>query len=437
MGGLTVLLSAFACLPGRGSEPGKAWACANTLARDHTVWVLTRGQNRLEIEASLAQHPVANLKFVYVQLPAWMLALQRNKEFSQITYYLWQIAAFLRARRLLRHVDFDIAHHVTFSKYWVPSFLVFLPVPLIWGPVGGGESTPRGFWGGFSLRGKVYEVLRTLARWLGERDPFLKLTARRSALVLATSEESRRRLAQLRPARLEIYPAIGLMAEDIDQLRATGLRDAGPLRFLSIGRLLHWKGFHLGLQAFAEADLAGAEYWIIGDGAELGRLKLLAERLGIAERVVFLGHLSRDQTLQRLAECDVLVHPSLHESGGLTCLEAMAARRPVLCLDLGGPALQVSDDTGIRVGAHDPGQAVAGLAAGMAKLAGDPELRHRIGEAGTDRVARHYVWDHKVAFYVSIYKEIVAERKRARGPERTEDGGILPPRDAVGSAESE
>ena len=53
MGGLTVLLSAFACLPGRGSEPGKAWACANTLARDHTVWVLTRGQNRPEIEAAL------------------------------------------------------------------------------------------------------------------------------------------------------------------------------------------------------------------------------------------------------------------------------------------------------------------------------------------------------------------------------------------------
>ena len=71
------------------------------------------------------------------------------------------------------------------------------------------------------------------------------------------------------------------------------------------------------MQAFAKARPPGAEYWVIGNGPELNRLQGLAEDLGVADRVVFLGQLSRDQVLDRLRECDVLVHPSLHESGGI------------------------------------------------------------------------------------------------------------------------
>ena len=98
---------------------------------------------------------------------------------------------------------------------------------------------------------------------------------------------------------------------------------------------MHWKGFHLGLRAFACANLPDAEYWILGDGAELNQLQILADNLGIAQRVKFWGKLSREETLNKLRDCHVLVHPSLHDSGGWVCLEAMAAGRPVICLDLG------------------------------------------------------------------------------------------------------
>jgi len=69
------------------------------------------------------------------------------------------------------------------------------------------------------------------------------------------------------------------------------------------------------------------------------------------------------QTLERLAECDVLAHPSLHDSGGWTCLEAMAAARPVVCLDLGGPGTQVTAATGIKLPAHNPDQVIAAMTA--------------------------------------------------------------------------
>ncbi len=412
MARLKILLSAFECLPGYGSEAGTAWDCALIASRQHEIWIITLERYREGIEAELARNPVPNLSVHYVNTPAWVRRLQRDQRVAQISYYIWQVIALGHARRLHREVGFDIAHHVTLQKYWMPSFLWRLPVPLIWGPVGGGESAPLAFWSGFSLRGKVYEILRSTARWVGERDPFLKLAARRSVLVLATSEQSRQRLDRLGPRQLSVYPAIGLLEDEINRLASAESRGGTPVRFLSIGRVLHWKGFHLGLRAFAQARLPDAEFWIIGNGPELERLKDLAEDLGITDRVVFFGRIPRDQVLDKLRECDVLVHPSLHESGGMCCLEAMAARKPVVCLDLGGPAIQVSDESGIRVAARDPRQTVADLAAAMALLAGDADLRRRMGEAGHERVLGNYTWTRKVAFYDSLYQSIVGAKDR-------------------------
>ena len=119
----------------------------------------------------------------------------------------------------------------------------------------------------------------------------------------------------------------------------------------------------MGLRAFAQADVSNnAEYWIVGDGPERSRLLSLAEKLGIDHKVKFWNKLSRAETLKKLGDCFALIHPSLHESGGLVCLEAMAASRPVICLDLGGPAIQVTQETGFKISAHTPEQTVRDLA---------------------------------------------------------------------------
>ena len=330
-----------------------------------------------------------------------------KKKSTQVYYYLWQIGAYFCARRLYRKVGIDVIHHVTFAKYWAPSFVSLLPVPFVWGPVGGGEFAPRAFRRDFSLRGKAYEALRDIGRWLGEHDPFVRLTARRSAIALATTEETAVRMRTIQARNVCVYPAIGIPRQDLDCLGAIESRASSTLRFISIGRLIHWKGFHLGIKAFARANIPGAEYWIVGDGPERRQLEGLAARLCITKSVKFWGWLSHNETLQKLSECDVLMHPSLHDSGGLTCLEAMAARRPVICLDLGGPTTQVTQDAGIKVSAHDPEQTITDLAAAMVRLANNVDLRHCMGLAGRDRVIAHYLWDHKMKYYHTLYIEAI------------------------------
>lgn len=406
-----VLISAYACRPNMGSEPGVGWNTVQELAKYNQVWVFTREDNRASIEAELRVNPVPRLNFVYVDLPLSQL-WKRGLGSVHLHHYLWQIKAYLVARKLHKEINFDVAHHITYVRYSSPSFLSLLPIPFIWGPVGGGESAPKAFWQDFSFRGKVYEITRRLAHRLGEYDPFVKLTAQRSKLIRATTEDSAKRLHQIGAKNVQIFSESGLSNEEIKNLSQCVIPENSPVRFISMARLLHWKGLHLAVQAFAKADLpSDAEYWILGEGPERERLQKLASELGVADRVKFTGRLPRDKSLSKLTECHVLLHPSLHDSGGWVCLEAMATGRPVICLDLGGPAVQVTEDTGFKIPADTPEQAISDLASAIALLASDSDLRFKMGLAGQKLVKDKFSWEIKGKQLTQVYEEILSSQK--------------------------
>src|SRR5712672_875198 len=166
-----VLLSAYACEPEKGSEPAVGWMWVQQIARFHQVWVITRANNRMPIEKSLSKQPLPNVHWVYFDLPRWASFWKRKQRGVHIYYYLWQLAIYFVARKLHRKTAFDIVHHITLGQYWVPSFLALLPVPFFWGPGGGGESAPWTFWWGFSSVGKLYELVRNLARTSASINP--------------------------------------------------------------------------------------------------------------------------------------------------------------------------------------------------------------------------------------------------------------------------
>ena len=409
---MRVLASAYACEPAFGSEPGVGWNWVCQLSRFHEVWVLTRKNNRDRIEAQLSMRPMPSVHWVYLDLPAWLMFWKRGPRGARLYYYLWQIAAYFRARRLHRAVRFEVVHHLTFVNYWMPSFLALLNVPFIWGPVGGGESAPRGFIQEFGIRARLYESARNLARWSGQLDPFVRITARRARRTFCTTEQTLLRVKELGASQPTLFSESGLSSEEQEALAR---RDRGrhpEFTVISMGRLLHWKGFELGLRGFAAfcaATGADAIYEIIGEGPEAARLKSLAQSLGINERVRLLGRLERGAALDRLARADVLLHPSLHDSGGWVCLEAMATNVPVVCLDLGGPAVRVTDETGIKIQAESPRQTVQDIAGALCRLHSDPEMRRQLGRRGAERVRRVFDWDVKGTWMRNVYEGIHVE----------------------------
>jgi glycosyltransferase involved in cell wall biosynthesis len=404
-----VLLSAYACEPHRGSEPGKGWNVTMRITQGHDVWVIVRADHRNAIEAELKENPKPNIKWIFYDLPYWMRFWRKGLRGINFHYYMWQLGAFFKAKQLHRDVHFDIIHHVSYSRYWQPSFMPFIDVPFIWGPVGGGESVPSGLYKSLSFRGRLLEYLRNFIRVIGNHDPFVRKTANRATIRLATTMETFKELRKFTSKPISILPAIALSDEDREKLRKLPDNDSSVFRFFCIGRLVEWKGFHLGLKSFVkfQEKFPHSEYWIIGDGPQRKYLTNLAKKLGVQEKVRFWGDLSREQVFERLAECNVVVHPSLHDSGGWVCLEAMASRRPVICLDTGGPGILVSEQTGIKISTDSPQQVIDDIANAMLKLANNPELLRQMGEAAQKRVGEEFSWERRGNQYFGIYDHII------------------------------
>jgi len=261
------------------------------------------------------------------------------------------------------------------------------------------------FWPGFGLRGVIYEAARWLARSLARWDPFVRMAARRCSIALATAEKTRSRLVRLGVCRANVVSEVAFPKDGSDLRYLMSLPEASGhhARFITIGRLIHWKGVHLALHAFARANIADAEYWIVGGGPDRRRLERLARKLGIANRVRFLGAQPRQEALRLLSECHALVHPSLHDSGGWACIEAMAAGRPVLCLNLGGPATQVTAETGFKCNVASPATAIADLGAAMTTVARDRALRDLLGKGGRKRISELFLLEDRARYYSDCY----------------------------------
>jgi glycosyltransferase involved in cell wall biosynthesis len=383
------------------------WHWIRQMSRFEKVWVITRANNRGPIEQAVAREPLPNAHFVYFDLPRWMRFWKRGQVGILLYYYLWQIGVYFIARKSHREVGFDLIHHLTFAKYWAPSFLVLLPVPLLWGPLGGGDASPRAFWCAFSFRGILYEMMRNIARGLGELDPFVRLTARRSALVLVNTQGDRNRVLSLGAKNVRLFSHRGM------EIGPGGLTPKSfarnRFRIASLGRFLQWKGYDLGLRAFAllQRQFPASEYWLIGDGPERKRLERLSVKLGVSDRVKFCGSMPRADALACLSECDILLHPSLYDSAPSACVEAMAAQLPVVCLNVSGPALQVSETSGIRIPARAPKQVVGDLAAALSQLAGDTALLRSLAQGARAHVEANYDWDRKGEQLAAIYDNLI------------------------------
>lgn len=415
---LKVLMSAYACEPFKGSEPGVGWNWALQMARFHDVWVLTRANNRPVIENCPWPPEQPRVNWAYFDLPRWARFWKKGHRGVQLYYHLWQKGARRVAARLHREVGFDLLHHVTFGKYWVPAYPALLPLKTIIGPVGGGESTPPALARTFGLRGRWFEFGRSLARGLGECQPATRAVLRRASVVLATTEQTRERLVRLGAGRVLLEPQVGLDDEQLENFARFPVRREQPLRLISIGRLLHWKGFHLGLQAFARfhRQCPESEYWVVNDGPEANALRSLAAQTGIAARVKFWGHLPKlSDVHDKLAQADVLVHPALHEAFGNVCLEALAAGRPVICLDTGGPGLQVTEACGFKAPVSSLEECVQAMANAMALLARDPERCASMSAAARERARQNFHWAEKARRMNRLYETVVGAEGESAG----------------------
>jgi glycosyltransferase involved in cell wall biosynthesis len=179
------------------------------------------------------------------------------------------------------------------------------------------------------------------------------------------------------------------------------------------GRMTEIKRVDDLLRSFARLRLHGvdSDLLLVGDGPLAPQLRTLASELGIAERTHFLGY--REDVARLYAACDVVALTSANEGTPVSLIEGLAARRPAVSTDVGGVSDVVLDgESGLLVPAGD----VAGLAAGFARLAGDPELRRAFGERGSEDVRSRYSVPRLVADVDHLYRSLLERAESAAAP---------------------
>jgi rhamnosyl/mannosyltransferase len=186
---------------------------------------------------------------------------------------------------------------------------------------------------------------------------------------------------------------------------AASLRERfGAPLWLSVGRLIYYKGLHVGLQALRAAP---GTLLVIGTGPLEAQWKRTAGELGVADRVVWLGHATADQIVGAYHAAAALWFPSVarSEGFGLVQVEAMAAGCPVINTAIPGSGVAWvcrHEREGLTV---PVGDALA-LAAAANRLLAEPKLRERLAAAGRVRSAE-FDWRTMGERSLAIYREVI------------------------------
>jgi len=131
--------------------------------------------------------------------------------------------------------------------------------------------------------------------------------------------------------------------------------------------------------------------WLVNDGPFRPELEKAAAATGVSSKIRFLGMLPKySDVLKTLSQAHVLMHPALHEGFGNVCLEALAVGRPVCCLNIGGPASQITPETGFAAPAGSPAEAITAMAQFLGRIDKDRALLARMSASARQRVREKF-----------------------------------------------
>jgi glycosyltransferase involved in cell wall biosynthesis len=421
---MKVLVSAYSCGPGRGSEVGTGWNWSVAMAdTGHSVTVLTKPGRRAALEAAVAERGDDLLRFRFVPTPRSSRAVPGQLG-VYAKYLAWQVAALREARRLIETETFDVVHHVSWGSLQLGTWLGLLPIPLVFGPVGGGQVAPAalkefhaGNWSTEALRSFVTRRLILL-------DPFARIAARRARIVLVSNPETEAVVRRLGGTDVRYMSELGVAPDDVVQ--PASANRTGPLHLLWVGRLMPRKGLYLAMEAVAEARRrVPVRLTVVGGGPQEVLLDGWVAQLGIADIVEHRGRVPMHEVREAYRSCDALLFTSLRDTAGAQVLEAMAAGIPVITLRQSGAGVLVDETRGLLVEPRDPASTVRGLADAIAVLARDPGLQRQLSE-GASAYARTQLWAAKAQQMTAIYRHALIQDGSGRSGEGSGAAGPAP-----------
>ena len=395
---MKILISTFQCAPGAGGEPGNGWYWPTALASlGHEVTVVTESNYRANVAPEKGKWP--QIRFEFVDWPGTTVKYPGVLRMAD-TYRRWQVDAY--RHMAAANLKFDVIHHTGWGSVHLGSQLWRLPAPLVFGPVGGGQTAPASYWRYFGRDWPLEAVRNTVTKSLLGLNP-LSQAVRQAAVTLATNHDTVSLCKSLGARDVRYSLAEGLPADWISGPRR---KPAGVPTVLWVGRMLPRKAPTLAVRAFAELRaMMPARLVMAGYGPLFRQVRELADQLGIADSVDLPGRVEWSDLAGMYDEASAFLFCSLRDSSGSQFLEAMGRGLPAVAL-----------------GHHGIGDTETGIAAIKVPVEPRPEdMPAQIGQAlhtlltGDDwadrsaaavRWAAGNTWEVKAEAATRIYEEV-------------------------------
>ena len=345
----------------------------------HQVEVLTsgiKGQKPTEYSDGLTIYRV----------PSWRKGIHDCGYKGALSYVLW---AAIKYFQLTKEEKYDVIHYF----FSIPTGLISLlpgshrKIPYI-----------------VSLRGSdvpFYDVSNKKLQWFHHLlRPINKKIWIKADKVVAVSN-SLRSTAYRTTRDLEIEVIPNGIDSAIFKPREPLEKPNGPLKLITVTRLIARKGIQHVLQALSELSNKKVNFLIVGTGNYESRLKEMTDALSLHQTVKFYGYCPNEELPKLFNQYDVFILPSLSEAFGNSFAEAMACGLPIIGSNIGGIPDLIKEENGILV---EPGD-ITQIKAAIIKMNNDEAMRFQMGKANSKLIRKRYQWQIAVERYLGIYEQ--------------------------------
>jgi glycosyltransferase involved in cell wall biosynthesis len=405
----TILITAYAVNPFKGSEDGIGWNIIKHLAEHNDITAITRRNNRPNIERYLESNPLPagqQLHFEYFDLPKWLCFWKKGGRGALLYHYLWHLGVVFFI--LNKKFSYDLAHHLNFNSDWTPSWLWLLGKPYVWGPVGHHHKIPRSYILPAGKKAWLKDRLMWYVKcYFWKISPFLKISKWTASKVIGLNTS----VFEVMKVAAEKQAVIAAAANEIPDVQPIANK---KFQVLSIGRFVPLKGFDLTIRAFAASYQrqtsevqARMQLTLIGKGPEKQRLQEIALECELFDDAVrFVDWMDREELSRFFAASKVFFFPS-HEGAGMVVPEALSFGVPVLCFDNYGPGEFVDKSCAVKVPYTSYDQSVREFSEALDLLLHDEKYRQSLAENALTRFQQKYTWKKKALQIQAIYDEIL------------------------------
>lgn len=402
---ISILINAYACSPNMGSEPGMAWNWCINLAHYCELHIITEGEFRDKIEATLPTLPQGkNIHIYYNPVPEHVRKMCWNQgDWRFYKYYKeWQWKTYLMAKEICQKIHIDILHQLNMIGFREPGYLWKIPdIPFIWGPVDAKEGFPMAYLKGASLKTKLFMQLKNIiTKWQLQHAKRVHMAARRASYVISASSNSQQAFKKYIQIESPLLNETGCYIQKhpiIDKSKKESLD------ILWVGKLDFRKQLGLALRSIAKTQNPHIKLHIVGGGNSLP-YQALAKEIGIETQCKWYGSVSHKEVQKIMEESDVFFFTSVAEGTPHVVLEAIGNNLPVVCFDTCGQGDSVNEKVGIKISLSTPSQSIIDFAKKINYLYQNRFILQQLSE-GCNKRQKELSWNNKALQMVELYNK--------------------------------